>query len=425
MRLPDRYSMVMPIAAWSEVDPRWWTAFQDPVLDALIAQGLAESVTLAEARERLREAEALARRAAWPIDGNGRLEATSGSARGENGEAGLNAEFLPPTGLSSRIAGSQARLEAAGYDEIEVRRVVLSELGLAYVDLRYFQQLLVYRQQDLASRRKTLEEVTKQVDAGAATQFDLKRAELLVVETRTLIPQLEASIVQQRNRLSTLVGRPVGDLGINLGFVGRQPRPKGKPAVGVPADLLRARPDVRRAERLYAAAISDISEAEAARYPRLTLSGLIAAPLTSGSSESVLGAGLVIPIFNQGSLAADVSAAEARANQALLQWRGAVLIAVEEVENALASLQGSQRAAGAARELVTLNEETLLLSRQLLEISGDTTVLDVLDRERALSEARVGLAANLRAVATDYILLRTALGLDDGMGQIEVVAKIE
>ena len=98
MRLPDRYSMVMPIAARAEVDPRWWTAFQDPVLDALIAQGLAESVTLAEARERLREAEALARRAAWPIDGNGRLEATSGSARGENGEAGLNAEFLPPSG---------------------------------------------------------------------------------------------------------------------------------------------------------------------------------------------------------------------------------------------------------------------------------------------------------------------------------------
>jgi multidrug efflux system outer membrane protein len=136
-----------------------------------------------------------------------------------------------------------------------------------------------------------------------------------------------------------------------------------------------------------------------------------------------LGAGLVIPVFSQTALGADVSAAEARADQALLQWRAAVLVAVEEVENALASLKASQRSARAARELVSLNEKSLALSRQLLESGGDITVLDVLERERALSESRVSLALSLRDVGRDYVLLRTALGLDDGLSQVVIVKK--
>lgn len=415
MRLPDRYSMLMPVTAPVDLDPRWWMAFRDPVLDELIAQGLTGSLTLAEAKARVREAEALARRAGVPLSGDGRAEASSRDRAAPDGEIGLRAEFQPPGGLSSRIDGAEARLEAAGLDEAEVRRILLSEVAIAYVDLRYAQQLLVFRQQDLASRQSTLDQVTTQMESGVATQFDRMRAESLVVQTRTEIPGIETAIVQQRNRLSTLLGRTVGDLSLNLGFPGRQPQPKGAAGAGVPADLLRARPDIRRAERLYAAAVSDVNASQAARYPRLTLSGVIQAPIAGGSSSDVLGAGLVIPAFNQPALAADVDAASARADQALLQWRSTVLAAVEQVENALASLRGSQRAASAARELVALNVKSLELSRQLLDSSGDTTVLDLLDRERALSDSRVSLAASLRDVARDYILLRTALGLEDGL----------
>ena len=425
MRLPDRYSMVMPIAAAADVDPRWWLAFKDPVLDQLVAQGMAGSLSLAEARARVREAEALAQRAASPLDGNGRLEASRRTGEDTAGEAGLNAEFQPPGGLSARVGGAEARLEAAGFNEAEVRRVVLSEIALAYVDLRYAQQLLVFRQQDLKSRQSTLDQVTTQMESGAATQFDRMRSEALVVQTRTEIPAIETSIVRQRNRLSTLLGQPVGDLGIDLRFPGRQPQPKAAATTGVPADLLRARPDIRQAERLYAAAVSDINEAQAARYPRLTLSGILQAPLTTGGSTiDILGAGLTIPVFSQGALGADVNAASARADQALLQWRNAVLTAVEEVENALASLQGSQRSARAARELVKLNEDTLELSRQLLDASGDTTVLDLLDRERALADSRATLAVSLRDVARDYTLLRTALGLEDGLMQAQAQVAI-
>ena len=101
--------------------------------------------------------------------------------------------------------------------------------------------------------------------------------------------------------------------------------------------------------------------------------------------------------------------------QALIQWRSAVLTAVEEVENTLVSLKGARRAASAAHELVALNEKTLTLSRELLDNGGDSTVLDLLDRERALSDSRGSLASSLRDVARNYVLLRTALGLADGL----------
>ncbi len=79
MRLPDRYSMLMPVAVSAEVDPRWWLAFKDPILVRLIDEGLTGSLTLAEARVRVTEAEALARRAGWPVTGDGRIERTGGN----------------------------------------------------------------------------------------------------------------------------------------------------------------------------------------------------------------------------------------------------------------------------------------------------------------------------------------------------------
>jgi outer membrane protein, multidrug efflux system len=415
MRLPDRYSMMMPIRAPADADPRWWLSFRDPVLDGLIAQGLSGNLSLAEAQARLREAEALARRAKAPLTGDLRVDSNFRGQGVDSAEAGLNAGFQPPGGLRARAGAALARLQAAGQDAAETRRILLSEVALAYVDLRYAQQLLIFRQADTVSRRETLQQVTTQLEGGVATQFDRMRAETLVLQTRTEIPGLETAIVEQRNRISTLLGVPVGDLGIHLGYPGRQPQPQGRAGLGVPADLLRARPDILRAERIYAAAVSDIAETKAARYPRLTLSGLIEAPLSGGSATDVLGAGLLIPVFSQGALGAEVTAAEARADQALLQWRAAVLTAVEEVENALISLQGSRRAAAAAADLVRLNEDTLDLSRRLLASGGDSTVLDLLDRERALSDSRVTLALNLRDVARDYIVLRTALGLADGI----------
>jgi len=248
------------------------------------------------------------------------------------------------------------------------------------------------------------------VEGGAATRLDLLRARALVAETEAEIPRLESDILRQRQRIATLLGRPAADLPVDLGPPGLQPRPRTAAAAGVPADLLRLRPDIRAAERRYAAAVSEIGAAEAARYPQLSLSGLIRAPLSGGSATDTLTAGLTLPLLSQGALAAGVEVQEARAAQAYLQWRLAVLGAVEEVEGALAALAAAQQAARAAGAAVELNEESLVLSRQLLESGGNTTVLDLLDRERAVSAARATLARSRRDIARDYVALQTALG---------------
>lgn len=409
--LPDRYALIAPVSAPRAEDVRWWENFNDPVLNRLVDETLAGNLDLAEAQARLREAEALERRDGVLISGDGEINA---SAASRDAAEQANAEITANIGLAGeqrqRARGAAQRRAAAQLDELEARRSVLAELTIAYVDLRFAQRSLELLNQDLASRQRTLGDINTLLEAGETTQLDVLRAESLVTETRSQVPNLVASVVRQRNRISTLMGRPVGMIGVDLGYAGAQPDPHLTASPGVPADLLRARNDIRRAERLYAAAVSDLGAAEAARYPSLRLRGSILAPLHGGSSTESLLAGLTMPIFNQPALAASADAAKARVDQTYLQWRQSVLRAVEEVENAQANLQASIRTTREAQRLLDLNRRSLDLSRELLSSRGAITVLDVLDRERAVSDARALHARSLRDQAADFVSLRTALG---------------
>ncbi|WP_167853465.1 efflux transporter outer membrane subunit [Roseovarius aestuariivivens] len=408
--LPDRYARMAPVRTPTREDVEWWRSFGDPVLDQLITHGLNGNLSLAQAQARIAEAAAAARRDGVPASGTatGDYRATSGGSN--SFDTGLSAQFNLAGETRHRARAARDRLEAARFNEVEARRAVLSEVGQAYVDLRFFQSSRQLRQRDLASRRRTLEDIRTQLAAGEATRLDLLRAQSLLAETRAAIPQVEASIVQTRNRLSTLLGTPVGALSLDLGYKGAQPIPDRVADIGVPADLLRARPDIRRAERLYAAALSDVSAAEAARYPSLRLSGLISAPFGGGGTTESFLAGLVVPVFEQPALAASVDIAESQVQQAYLQWRVAVLQAVEEVENAQILLSSALAARDAAREQVELDRKSLALSRDLVVSGGGITVLDVLDRERALSASRNALAQTTRDVGRAYVALHVALG---------------
>lgn len=412
MALPDRYARLEPVSQPSASNMRWWRHFNDPLLTHLVDTAVAGNVGLAEARARLDEAAAIARRDGNRFSGNADLTLTDEASLGVAAQIGLAGE------QRWRARGSAQRLEAAQFDTQATRRALLTEVGVAYVDLRFAQASLTLRRQDLTSRQQTLSVISSLLDAGAATQLDLLRAQTLVSETRALIPTTAADVLRQRNRISTLMGHPVGQLPINLDYPGTQPDPAMHVTRGVPADLLRARPDIRQAERLYAAAVSDMGAAQAARYPSLSLRGAVTAPLDGGGNGGTLLAGLAMPLFNQPALGASVDAADARVDQAYLRWQRAVLSAIEEVENAQADLQASTAAKAEAAHLVDLNRRALDLSRSLLTNRGTITVLDVLDRERALSQARAGLARSQRDQAIDYIVLHTVIGqghaLDDG-----------
>lgn len=415
MHLNDRYSTLAPQPRVSEAAQHWWQDFDDPVLSKLVTQAIVDSPSLAEAESRLVEAAAQLRKARPAVSGDVSLDATHNSGSPDTLSADATATFGIFGRRAARISAASARLDAERFGADDARRVLIEQIATAYVQLRFFQQSLRERHRDMSSRQATLQEIQAQKNAGAATELDVVRARALVAEIEVDIPQTRAEIIRQRNRLSTLLGRPVGLLDIDLNNATRQPHAQKMNNLGVPADLLRIRPDIRQAERLYAAAVSDLNESRANRYPRLNLSGVLRAPLESGSSSQSLTAGLVIPLFSQPALAAEVDAAEARVIQAHLRWRQLVLQAVEEVETALAALEASGRATSSARDLVQLNERALNLTRRTMESGGDVTVLDLLDRERTLTSARQVLASNRRDAALNYIALRSALGSGGGL----------
>jgi outer membrane protein, multidrug efflux system len=412
MALSDHYSLAPSAQVSARANPAWWTAFEDQTLNALIAHALGQNLTIAEARARVRESEALARRAGVQTAD---MSADVTVASGGGDKIGLNLATIFSPGRRAEIKAARARLDAERNAETNARRLVFGELAQAYADLRYFQVLLTYRQQDLRSRQRTLNDIRSQFDVQEATRLDILRAEALLAQTRAEIPEVEAQVYILRSRIATLLGEAPGLAGVSLDAGGGQLVPHGASNIGVPADLLRARPDVRQAEREYAAAVSDLSAAKAARYPSLSLAGVIQAPLDGGQSAESLELGFTLPIFAQPALAATVTVAEARVDLALLGWKKAVLNAVDEVESALLALAAAQRSVSASADVVRLNQEALDLSRRLFVEGGQSTVLEVLDRERALSEARAALAQAQRNVAQNYIRLYTALGLEDGL----------
>lgn len=415
MALPDRYAHLAPLPVVPAKQQAWWGFFSDPVLTRLIQQGLADNISIKEAQSRLDEAAALARRAGNNISGSaGYIIQRGQQAAVDERVANIGLTLSP--GWHTKAQAAMDRLQAAGYGVQGARMNLLQQLAQAYIDLRYYQGSLALKREDLVSRRRTLNALDTLLNAGQATRLDKVRAEALVAQTEADIPQINAAVARQSAKIATLLGQPAGSLQIDLRYAGRQPLPDGRAALGVPADLVRRRPDIRQAERQYAAAVSDVKSAEAARFPSLSLSGQIVAPFDGALMGSrTLSSGLVLPLFDQPGLAASADAARARADQAYQAWRLAVLNAVEQVETALAAVSGSRRASALAARVVTLNAEALKLSRDLLDSHGNVTVLDLLDRERAISSARDSLAQARRAYATDFISLHIALGL--GLGE--------
>lgn len=400
------HAILEPVETPSRADTRWWTHFNDPVLEGLVETSLASDLDAAQARDRLRQAEA---EAGFKARAGGRAMRVSSSGAVRDG-AGLWGRIARIGDFGSAGRAALARLEAAEYGTDEARRAVLAEVAQSYADMRYFQASRAFRVQDRASRRETLQSAMAQARAGRATRLDVMSARSLLAETEAELPRLDSEITRSRKRLAALLGVRVQDLRRDLAFRGRQPAPVEAGRPGIPADLLRARSDIRRAERLYAEAVADLPHETAARYPGLRLSGMIPAPQEGALPATPLADGLAMPVFKASSPGADRDAAEARAGQAYLQWRVAVLNAVEEVEASQLLLRSARKAARAAQDSVEAASRALSAARGSLAAGDAVAVAELLERERALSAARGALAQNMRDAAVAYVQLHVALG---------------
>lgn len=403
---------------------RWWLRLGDPMLAELVDEARLANTTLAGARATLARSRALrdgAAAALWPSVG---LTASAQrSATGDEGAAsryrtGLDASWEIDIfgGRRDAVDASEAAAQASAEDLAGAQVAVAAEVALGYVTLRSAQSRRAIAEDNLATQLETLQITAWRREAGLVSTLELEQAQSAAQGTRSLLPALQVAIAQSGHALAVLTGRPPAALASRLEPARPMPRPEETLAIAIPADTLRQRPDVRAAERRIAAALSRVSQAQAARLPVFSLGGsvgleaLTLAALTHGASfaRSIV-ASVSMPLVDGGARRAQVRAEEAALDEARAAYAAAVLTALKDVEDALVALRGDRE------RLVHLESASLsagnaaLLARQRFA-SGLVDFQVVLDTQRtrlATQEA----AANADAdVVADHVRLYRALG---------------
>lgn len=428
--LPAKFSEGQGESVGDVTTVAWWKSFNDSLLNSYVDQGLAQNLDVLQALERINQAEAnvISQTAgAYPavnLTGSDTVSGAGGDISSPGGRKTTNnatgsipvSWYLDLFGLYRR-AGEAAKdqLDAA-YASADVAKLTLiSSLTDAYIGARLYQERLAIARSNLQSRQETLRLTQFQLDAGAASRLDVVQSEGLVNAQMSTIPTLEATYRQQVYALSTLMGLPASTLIDQMNKKKPIPVSHAKLSSGVPADLIRNRPDIRVAERTLAAATAAIGVAEAQLYPSITLSGTLTASVTANSLANAgtqswsFGPGLNLPIFDGGALRANVRNSESQAREAYLAWKQTVLNAVMEVENALAVATRDGRTVAALRSAVVSYREALQLSTASYK-DGAISLLDVLDAQRSVSDAEASLADAIANQASDFVALNVAMG---------------
>ena len=410
---------------------KWWQRLRDPELNALVEEAVAGNLDVATARAKIREARASYRQSVGTLfpsaDGSAsatrnRVSATSaGTAASETYdqyEAGLDASW------EIDLFGANRRgVEAARYgldaSEEELRATLLTLVGDVtsnYVQARGYQARIALAKRSAASQRQTAQLTRTMALAGTATAADVAKAEGQASSTEAGVPSLEASYAEAVHRLSVLTGRPPAALTERLKRAAPIPAPRLPIPTGVPADILLTRPDVRTAERQYAQYTAKIGQAEAARYPSVSLTGDISTTALKlgdlGKNSTIgwsFGPTLSVPLFNAGQLEAAVDVARAQRDQYFIAYKAAVLTALEDVENAAVSLSQERIRNSKLASSAQSYGDAARLERTLYK-AGETSLLDVLDAERSAYSADDSLLQSRVSIATDYIALNKALG---------------
>lgn len=406
----------------------WWTQLGDATLIRLIERAQDSSLDLRTARAKLREARA--RRALAGAQSLPTVSASSSAGRnkssGKSGtgtssdhySAGFDASWEADLfgKLSRGEEAAQADLDA-GIADLDAARVSLAaEVALNYVELRAAQARLDIARSNLASQSETLQLTDWRAQAGLATSLDVEQARANVEQTRAQIPTLETSRAEAESRLAVLLGATPGSLAKELAAATPLPVPPERVAVGIPAETLARRPDVRAAERRLAAETARVGVAEAARYPGLTLSASIglealnpADLFTRAALAHSLLANLAGTVFDGGRLRQQVEIQNAVQERALVAYESAVLTALEETENALAALANTRRREAALNGAVQASRLAALLARQRYT-AGSVDFQTVLSTERTLLSTEDSLASARAESVSALIRLYKVLG---------------
>ncbi len=433
---------------------RWWVGFDDATLDDLVARALRDNLDLQTAASRIRAArqqEIVAGAAAWPsLSANAQLTHThlsqnslgslggllGGAEAGKTGVAGAGSPFafgLPGFDFNTYQLGFDASWEldlfgrtrraveaardtttASVWTARDTQVSLVAEVADTYLALRAAQRRLEINQQDLARQQALLAQIRTRAASGLATGLDVRQQETSVAATASALPPLSAEVDVRLHALGVLLGEPPESL---LTALGTAPPPSAPviPA-GLPADLLRRRPDIRAAERQLAAATANIGVAVADYYPDITLTAspaLVSTALSNllswGSRNLSVGPGLSWTLFDGGKTKANVAIATEQQRQALLAYRKTVLTALQDVEDALTRCAADRtRQQDRARQTDSAREAAGLSRAQYS--AGLVPLSTVLTTEAALLSAEDTAAQNDATTAQDEVALYKALG---------------
>jgi hydrophobe/amphiphile efflux-1 (HAE1) family protein/NodT family efflux transporter outer membrane factor (OMF) lipoprotein len=427
---PDYERPELPNVPQSETNvvdvTAWWNQFDDPTLTDMVNRALENNHDLKLAISRVRQARAqlgLAEAAYGPMVDLG--ASANNFHTSENSLSGANSETSYSVGFDAVweidvFGGTRRAVEAATADwnamQIglgDVRVTVASETALAYLGMRTFQYQLSVARSNLDTQQITFDILNDRWKTGLGSELSVQQARYNLESTRAAVPLIEAALEASRNALSVLLGEMPGTLVVpDLDTI-----PQSRLVVkGIPADLLRRRPDVARAERELAAQTARVGQSVAELYPKFSLTGSIG--LESLSSSTLFNSdsqtysiipGVRWPIFYSGSIRNNIKAQEAIQEQYLQKYETTVLNAVREVRNALIDYRKEQERRVSLKAAVDAAKSAEELAADSYR-SGLSEFSNVLDAQRSLLRFQEQLALSEGAVSRNAVRLYKALG---------------
>ena len=450
-RVPDSYHQQAG-AAGTNTGPAvsdWWTTLQDPELTALIERAVRANLDLKIASSRVLEARAARRITRADLLPTVESRDTIQRVRGGLTSGLFNTNQVSPGGKAQQggsslltpfessvyqfgfdasweidffggrrraLEAATAEVAAAGESRRDTLVSLLAEVGRNYSELRGFQRRLDITNRNVKLQQDSLELTRVRADAGLGAQFDVERQSAQLETTRALLPALETAEIQTVHRLGVLLGEEPGALLTELTQV--KPLPAAPPAVplGLPADLLKRRPDIREAEARVAAETARVGVARADLFPKILLTGAAGRQGTEPSGLTLgagnffsLGPAITLPIFTGGKIRGNIEAQKQRLEQALTQYQNTVLRSLEETENALVAYGHEKDRQARLVSAVEASRQATMLANELYT-RGLSDFLNVLDAQRQQLAAEDDLAQSDTLVITNLVALYKALG---------------
>lgn len=422
--VPASYYQSRTYATAQGASETWWQGLNDATLNRLVEAGLAQNLGIKAARERLKAAEALRRGSGRPQQVSGDLEGSSIFSRRESqdGSTSTDTGEISATYVFDLFGGFQRRSERAiadrdgqFYQMATTRLAIIDAITRTYIQARFFQRGAAVTRKTIRLREQILQTVEELKEARAVLALDVERTKLQVVSAKADLPSFISSYESSVFALASLLDRDASEVFAMMRGSYGQPYPATQPELGVPATLLRNRPDVLLAEAQLRSATADIGVSEAALYPSLEITGSVQA-IRRAPDLYQIGPALTLPLFNRPVLRAFYKNAIAGAKATEYDYRSTVRSAVEEVQSQQSTLRSARQRTAAQARAVNLGTKVADLARETFRAS-EITLFDLLSTEEALRDNELNLIAARRDLALAWSSLQISLGKGWAPGQ--------